>query len=136
MEAKIGIHLKTLQERTEDGYYLGTTATKSVIRYWVPSKPDAIQYCTTARFFEHQTVLPDGKSSPGARVQAGQSSSMTIPEMTSINITDHPFHDSPPIVITLSLPPKGRTIGTTIEECTYHNLPCIQSGAHKSLFKK
>ena len=42
IEAKIGIDLKTLQERTEPGYYMGTTSTKSVIRYWIPSKSAAI----------------------------------------------------------------------------------------------
>ena len=68
-EAKIGTHLTTLQPRTEDGYYLGTTSTKPVIRYWVPIKPDAIQYCTTSRFFEYQTMSPDGQPSPGAIIQ-------------------------------------------------------------------
>ena len=136
IEAKIGIDLKILQERTEPGYYMGTTSTKSVIRYWMPSKPAAIQYCTTARFFEHQTFLPNGQPSPGATLQSIQHPSDAHPPFTTINSTDHPFHDSPPQIIHLSFPPKGTAIGITIEECEYHNMPYIRSSAYKSLFQK
>lgn len=34
IEAKIDSHVPTLNSRTEYGYYMGTTATKSVIKYW------------------------------------------------------------------------------------------------------
>ena len=134
VEAKIGIDLKTLYERTEHGYYIGTASTKSVIRYWIPSKPEALQYCTTTRFFEHQTLLPNGQTSRGARIQTVQHSSPVLPPFTKINSTDHPFHDSPPQVIHMSLPPKGKPIGITIDECTYHNMPYIKSSAHTSHF--
>ena len=68
IEARINTHLKKLDERTEPGYYLGTTSTKAVIRYWIPEKPKQIQYCTTARFLEYQTILPDGSLSPGSSI--------------------------------------------------------------------
>ena len=34
VEAKIDSHVPNLDSRTEDGYYMGTTATKAVIKYW------------------------------------------------------------------------------------------------------
>ena len=134
LEAKIGAHVGNLDERTEPGYYLGTTATKSVIRYWKPEKPYEIQYCTTARFFEHTTVLPNGQPSPGSSMQHPEATKQQ--PFTSINISDHPFHNSPPHVLRIQLPPKGTTMGITIKICPYHNLPYIQSSTHGSPFQK
>ena len=39
IEVRINMHLTNIDERTEPGYYLGTTSTKAVIRYWIPEKP-------------------------------------------------------------------------------------------------
>ena len=36
IKAMMGTHLANMADRTETGYYLGTTATRSVIRYWNP----------------------------------------------------------------------------------------------------
>ena len=56
IEAKLPpITTKALDYRTESGYYLNTTGTKAVIRYWDPNNPDEIGYCTTARLYEHKT---------------------------------------------------------------------------------
>ena len=132
VESKIGINLKTLHERKEPRYYMGTSSTKLIIRYWIPSKPEILQYYTISRLFEQQTLLPNGQPSPGARIQMVQHPSMVLPPFTTINSTNHPFHDSPPQVIHMPLPPKGKVIGIAIEECTYHNMPYIKSSAHKS----
>ena len=51
VEARINFHLHKLDPRTDDEYFIGTAATKSVIRYWKPSDPNSIQYCITATFF-------------------------------------------------------------------------------------
>ena len=62
---------KAMDYRTESGYYLGTTGTKAVIRYWHPKRPDEIGYCTTARFYEHKTTLPNGELSTGSKLSQG-----------------------------------------------------------------
>ena len=55
---------------------------------------------------------------------------------TSINIADHPFHNSIPQTIKFKLPPKEITLGITIKDCQYHNMPYIQSSLYKSLYQK
>ena len=60
IEAMKGTHLTNSADRTETGYFLGTTATRSVIRYWHPSRPGTIGYCTTAKFNEYETLDPSG----------------------------------------------------------------------------
>ena len=135
LEAVIGQYVHTLEPRTETGYYLGTTSTKSVIRYWIPKKPREIQYCTTARFFEHKTHLPGGELSPGSRIMNDPDTTSQA-KWTSINIADHPFHKSVPHTIKFKLPPKGVTLGITIKDCQYHNMPYIQSSSYKSLYQK
>ena len=95
LEARLNNHLAQLDARCEDGYYVGTTATKSVIRYWRPEKPNTINYCTTARFFEHNTKLPDGNPSPGSLINTTDPPPV-IPS-TTINIADNPLLASPHI---------------------------------------
>ena len=66
-----GTNLTNLADRTETGYILGTTATRSVIRYWHPSKPKTIGFCTTAKFNEYETLDPNGELSPGSKIAQG-----------------------------------------------------------------
>ena len=51
---------------TEDGYYVDTTVTKVVIRYWKPLEPKIIHQCVVAKFYEYSTHFPDGQLSPGS----------------------------------------------------------------------
>ena len=68
-----GYHVETLKgciltnsgDRTESGYYVGTTATQSVIIYCNTSKFKQIGYHTTARFNEFSTIAPNGVLSYG-----------------------------------------------------------------------
>ena len=135
IEARINTHLKKLDERTEPGYYLGTTSTKAVIRYWIPEKPKQIQYYTTARFFEYQTLLLDGSLSPGSSITHKRPSPKQ-PPTTTINTTDHPLCGSYPVILTLRLPPKNTSMGLTIKEYGYHNAPYIQMSSYGSIFQK
>ena len=48
VEALIKSHLANLDPRYESGYYIGTTATKAVIRYWRPEELSIIKYYTTS----------------------------------------------------------------------------------------
>ena len=56
IEAKSDSHVPNLDSGTEVGYYMGTTATKAVIKYWRPQDPNTIKYCVTAKFDEHNTI--------------------------------------------------------------------------------
>ena len=58
---------ENLADRTETRYFVGTTATRSVIKYWNPSKPNIIGYCTTAKFNEYETLDSNGEMSPGSK---------------------------------------------------------------------
>ena len=49
LEARINSSLQQLDARCEDRYYMGTTGTRAVIRYWRPEDPNKIHYCTTAK---------------------------------------------------------------------------------------
>ena len=64
-------HLTNLVDRTETGYFLGTTATRSVIRYWYISKPKTIGFCTTTKFNENETLDPNGELSPESKITQG-----------------------------------------------------------------
>ena len=68
IEVVHGTYLTTLVNRTQTGYVLGTTATRSVIRYWYPSKPKTIGFCTTVKFNEYETLDPNGELSPGSKI--------------------------------------------------------------------
>ena len=64
-------HLTNLVDRTETGYILVTTATRSVIRYWHLSKPKTIGICTTSKFNKYETLDPNGKLSSGSKITQG-----------------------------------------------------------------
>ena len=90
IETRINTYLTKEEDRTETGYYVGTTATKAVIRYWKPEQPKTIHYCVTAQFFEYTTKLPNGELSPGSALTQGQEEPSPPPQ-TTINLADHPF---------------------------------------------
>jgi len=54
------------------GFYIGTSPTKSVNKYWSPDKPSRLQFCTTAKFNDKITYTPDGKQSPGSFMSLGK----------------------------------------------------------------
>ena len=135
LEARLNTQLQQLDPRTEEGYYLGTTATKAVIRYWRHEDPTTINYCTTARFFEYTTHLPSGELSPGTKMTQ-KLAPPTPPPTTTLDLTDHPFLSSPPQIIQFPLPPRGTSLGLTLKECPYHNLPYIASSSHRSPFQQ
>ena len=113
IEARINTHFKKLDERTEPGYYLGTTSTKLVIRY----------------------CLPDGLPSPGSSITHKQPSPK-YPPTIMINTTDHPLCGSDPVILTIVLPPQNTIMRLTIKEWGYHNAPYIQTSSYRSIFQK
>ena len=133
IEAMKGNTLTNLEDRTESGYFLGTTATRSVIRYWNPKHPDKIGYCTTARFDEYQTYDPSGELSPGSRLTQGKFDPDTTINLTTVSEINHPLLQHPIEKLRVKLPPKGKSIGITISKCDFHNLPYI-SKSHPSSY--
>ena len=60
VEALKGGILTNSEDRTESGYYVGTTIIRSIIRYWYQYKPKQIEYFTIARLYELSTIAPNG----------------------------------------------------------------------------
>ena len=85
-----GTHLTNLVDRTVTGYFLGTTATRSVIRYWYPSRPSTVGYCTTPKFNAYETLDPSGELSPRSKITQDLSQDKEI-ELTKINDQDNPL---------------------------------------------
>ena len=96
-----------------------------MIRYWRPEDLNIIHYCTTAKFFEHNTKLPDGEISTESQLSTSTTTPPTNPT-TIINIDDHPLLQSPPRIFQLSFPTTGSTISTTdIKDYKYHTMPIL-----------
>ena len=71
IKAVHGTHLTNLVDRPEIDYVLGTTATISVIRYWYPSTPKIIGFCTTEKFNEYETLDQNGELSSESKITQG-----------------------------------------------------------------
>ena len=93
-------HLKHSVDRTETGYFLGTTTTRSIIPYWHPSRPNTIEYYTTKRFNEYETLDPDGKISPRSKISQGLDQDKNL-ELTTINDQDNPLMTHPIEIVTI-----------------------------------
>ena len=93
--------------RIEDGYYIGTTATKVVIKYWRPHDSNTIKYCITAKFDEYNTISTDGKLSPGSKVSKGElKSEKNQGDFKSINYQKHLLLERNIEQIEIELPQK------------------------------
>ena len=110
---------------------MGTTTTRSVIRYWNPCSPRTIGYCTTSRFNEHSTLTPDDKISYGSMFSQHIDAPINI-EITEVNHQQHPVLDHPIHTIILPLPPLGQSIGLTLRYCPYFNAPYIKTSEPNS----
>ena len=106
-----------------------------MIRYWNPSKPNIIGYCTTARFNEYETLDPNGEMSPGSKITQGLEQDQEM-ELTTINNVDNPLMKHPIEIVTLKFPPKRKSIGISISRCEYHNLPYISRSTPSSSYHR
>ena len=113
------------------GYYLGTTATKEVIRYWNPDKPNEIQYGHTAKFYESISYLPNGILSPGSKIAGGEKVDLDN-TFDQINVSDNPFIDSLIHECSFKIDTKTKDLGITISDCDYFNKPFIKQVAPSS----
>ena len=135
IKAVHGTNLTNLADRTETGYILGTAATRSVIRYWHPSKPKTIGFCTTAKFNEYETLDPNGELSPGSKIAQGFPQDQDM-EITKDRDKTNPLMKNPIKIMKIKLPPKGKLIGLTISRCDYNNLPYISKSSPSSNYYK
>ena len=98
--------LTNSEDRTESGYYVRTTVTRSVICYWHSSKPKQIGYYTTARFNELSTIAHNGALSYCSIISQSLSKLDSF-AMLSINNQDHPILQDTITIIHWTLPPSG-----------------------------
>ena len=116
IEAINGTHLTNLADRTESGYFLETTATRSVIRYWNTLRPNSIGYYTTAKFNEYETFDPNGEFSPGSKLTQGLIQDQNM-EITKVSDQSNPLMKNPTEIMKFKLPTKGKAISLTISRC-------------------
>ena len=69
---------------------MGSCGTRAIIKWWDPSQPNEIKYCTSAKFNEHETYLPNGKLSPESQY-LNNTSTIELPTLT-IDSSKHPLH--------------------------------------------
>ena len=134
MEAMLGTHLGNMDDRTESGYYSGTIATRSVIKYWNPKRPNVIGYCTTAKFNKHETLDPMENMPPDSRLTQGLTQDHE-PEISIINEQDNPLMENPIEIVEIILPAKSKALGINISRCSYDNLPYIIRSTKESTYQ-
>ena len=124
-----------LDERIERGYYMGTFCTNSIIKYWDPTEPEKVKYCTSAKFNDRVTYLPNGNLSPGSLMSGGEPKPKDT-VLTDIKIADNPILPHPIEIKKIIFPAKGQEINVTIKQCEYHNLPYLSTSHPNSCFYK
>ena len=115
--------------------FLGTTATRSVIRYWHTSKPKTIGFCTTAKFNENETLDPNGELSPGFKITQGFPQDQNM-EIIKVSNQGNPLMKYRIKIMKIKVPPKGKAIGLTISRCEYDSLPYISKSSPSSNYYK
>ena len=70
IKVKIGEYITTLLDKTELGYYTGSITTRSMIRYWNPSRS--------------KTMFPDGKLCHGLLLSQDSHKPKNIEECTTV----------------------------------------------------
>lgn len=106
---------------------MGITNTNTVIKWWDPKTPNDIKYCTSAKFNEYITYLPDGKLSPGTLFMQGKQIKTNYTNTYTIDFQKHPILSNSPIQVNIKLPPKGCSLGINCYFCDYHAMPYIKT---------
>ena len=90
--------------------FLETTSSRSVIRYWHPSKPKIIRFCTTARFIEYEILDPNGELSPVFKITQVFPQDQDM-EITKVSDQGNPLIKNPIKIMKIKFPPKEKAIG-------------------------
>ena len=80
-----------LDSRVQHGYYMGTTATSSIFKWWDPDNPGTIKYCHSAKFNELSTKLPDGSTSPGCSLTPVTRKKLKESNAMQFDVQKHPY---------------------------------------------
>jgi hypothetical protein len=112
------------QSQVQLGYFMGFTKSRSLIR-WLDPTTNTVKHTTSARFDELKTTIPNTTvNTPGTLLlDDSQPVPHILPLEITIDLTNHPFLDSPLINIHIHLPPFGHYLGCTIGTCMWNNLP-------------
>ena len=127
-------HPTKLQPRTSKGYFMGITSSQSIIKWWDIASPNKIKYCTSAKFNEYLTYIPNGDLSPGSIIMQGKPMPYKLINMVTIDCQKHPFLNHPPLEVIIKLPPKGRSLGIKCFYCAYHELSYIKTIIRNNVF--
>ena len=123
--------LTNLEDRSETGYFMGTTATRSVIRYWHQRSPRIVGYCTTTCFNERSTLTSDDKIPYGSMFSQNIDESPNI-EVTEVNYQQHPILHHPIHTTTLTLSQLGQSVGLTLRCFPYFYASYIKKSSPNS----
>ena len=124
-----------LAEQVEQGYYMGTSGTNSIIKYWDPASPKTIKVCTSAQFNDRVTYLPNGKMSPGSLMSGGEKQPADLVPI-DLSISPNPILSHPVEVFCIDLPLKGQKLHLLLKQCQYNNLSYIVSSSPTSFWYK
>lgn len=118
-------YAKKYSDRTVKGYFMGYTPTRSILRWWNP-KSNKITLATGAKFNELNYLSPSNQQVPGCDLhnEIHKIKHEDLPHET-VDTTDHPFYDSPPEEILITIPESKVEYGIEIDYCDYYNLSYI-----------
>lgn len=107
------------------GYFMVYTTTRCIIRWWNPAT-NLLSLATGVRFNEVNFQDTDGNIAPGCLLHA-TSDKINIEQLPQemVDTPSHPFLDSPPRKITITLPPLGTQLGVELQYCEYYKLTYI-----------
>jgi hypothetical protein len=117
---------KKSDDRVTKGFFMGFTKSRLLVR-WLDPTTNTVKLTCAVHFDEYNTpTSTTDHISPGSILLRDQSSTdlPSTPDYT-IDISDHPYLDTPPFDIQLSIPPSSTPIGSTITTCSYNKLPFI-----------
>ena len=118
-------YAKASDDRVTCDYFMGYTPTRCIIRWWNPST-NTLNLATGAKFNELNFNGVNGNIAPGCLLHSTPTTIdiNSLPE-EMVDTIDHPFFESPPEQISISLPSTGTKLGIELEYCEYKNLTYI-----------
>ena len=107
-------HLTNLEDITESGYCMDTTAIRSVIRYCNSTLEHEICYCATAKFNEYLTLAPTSSLLFSSIVHQSLKEPYNF-TIVKIDHQDNPLLSHPVYLFSFLLPPVDHSLGITIK---------------------
>jgi hypothetical protein len=113
---------KKLDNPVARGHFLGFTKSRLIV-CWYDPVTKSVKHASAVSFDEHNTRLYEHDTlAPGALILSGITPN--LPEQPlHVDISEHPHLGTTPFMLSLQLPPEGRSLGCYIDHDQYHNLP-------------